>query len=957
MPRLTPPPFNAQDWARVSALFDTARDLPAPELPAWLALQDRTEPALAPWLRQMLEAHGTRTETDWLERGPQVPGAAALAPDGLTTGARVGPWVLGELLGSGGMATVWRATRADALPAREVALKLPLGHRAGSQLVVRFARERDILARLSHPHIAPLYDAGVADDGTPWLAMECVDGQPIDRWCDARRLGVAPRVALFAQVLEALQYAHSRLVIHRDLKPNNILVTADGQVRLLDFGIAKLLAAPGLEPGLDSAPGSGAAATGSTASTAFTQAAGHVMTPAYAAPEQVLGGALTTATDIYALGVVLFELLCGTRPHVTRMDTPAQVELAITEGQLQRASTAAAAHPALAQARSTTPRGLARLLRGDLDTILAKALRRDPHERYRSAADFAEDLRRWAAHEPVRAQPDSRAYRLRRFAVRHRSGVLATAAAFVLLAGTLAFSLLQAHRADRERDRALAERGKGIAVSRFLVDQMVGVAAGGRALALPTTLARIESGARATFAPDSEELAETLFAVGGQRRNFESDEAALPTLTEALRLARSPNLRAEIGCDRGAALFGLGRRDEGLASIARGVADPAVTAGTRSLCLDYQVLLQMVSGDLAAALQSQQASWTLMTQALDLPESARNRAQMMLAYLQAMNGVDVDLDGVFTAAVQRLRSGGAEQALPGIETRSRWANASLAVGDARRALALVRENLALVQQQADSPMVANFTRAQGLALDALGNAPAALAQYTAAAQRAQREGDQRLAASALCLAVPLTLRLPDTGGPATARRQLAQAETLLAAVAAASKTPLPVTDEAARACAMARAEGALADSDPAAAQAALQTLLAEPRLAQHHRAAALLLHSAAALATARSGSAAAAATAAGSTSTSPSTAAASAAVAAALSDADAALALARRMQGRHAASFRTAQAQAARGDALAAAGDAAGSRQAYEAAAAQFAASVDTTHPTWLRVQALLAAR
>ena len=363
------------------------------------------------------------------------------------------------------------------------------------------------------------------------------------------------------------------------------------------------------------------------------------------------------------------------------------------------------------------------------------------------------------------------------------------------------------------------------------------------------------------------------------------------------------------------------------------MADPAVTAGTRTLCLDYLVLLQMASGDLAAALQSQQTSWDLMPQALDLPQSARNRAQMMLAYLQAMNGVDVDLDGVFKANLLRLRAGGAEQALPGIETRSRWANASLAMGDARRALALVQENLALVQQQADAPMAANFTRAHGVALDALGNTPTALAQYAAAAQRAQREGDVRLAASALCLAVPAHL----CQGDFAAAQQLAQAETLVAAITA--KAALPVTDETARGCAMARADLALAQGQPAAAQAALQPLLAEPRLALHHRASALLLRSAAALA-------AAAPAAAG-----------DAGRRLALSDADAALALATRMQGRLPASFRTALAQTARGDALAAAGDAVRSRQAYEAAAAQFAGSVEATHPTWLRVQQALAPR
>ena len=907
----TKPPLTADAWARVSALFDAARDLAAAELPAWLEALDRDDPALAPWLREMLAAHAGRSDADWLERGPQLPGAAAVAPGGLGRGARVGPWVLGELLGSGGMATVWRARRADALPAREVVLKLPLGHRAGSQLAARFARERDILARLSHPHIAPLYDAGVADDGTPWLAMECGDGLPIDRWCDGRRLDVAQRLVLFAQVLDALQYAHSRLVIHRDLKPSNILVTADGQVRLLDFGIARLLAAPGDD---------GSAADGGAA--AVTQQAGRAMTPAYAAPEQVLGEALTTATDIYALGVVLFELLCGTRPYLTRLDTPAQVELAIAEGQLLRASAAVGAAAALA--RGTTPRRLARQLRGDLDTIVAKALKRDGRERYPSAAEFAEDLRRWAAREPVRARPDSGAYRLRRFAMRHRAGVLAMAAVVVALAGALAFSRLQVLRADRERDRALAEQGKGVAVGRLLVDQLVGLANEGKALSVPDTLARVERGARATFAQDPEALAETLFAIGGQRRNFESDAAALPTLTEALRLTGSPSLRAQIGCDLGAALYGLGRRDEAIASIQRGIDDPAVTAGTRSLCLDYQVLLLMANGDLAAALQSQQASWKLMQSAPDLPPAGRDRARMMLAYLQAMNGVDTDLDGSFESALQALRNRGSDRALPGIETRSRWAAANLAMGDARAALALVRDNLGLLPKQDASPMQSSFSRAQGQALDALGDLPAALAQYLAAAQRAQVDGDPRLAASARCLAASVLLRQGDAGA---ARLQLQQAEPLLAEAQRSAR--LPVTDETARACSMARAAAAGAHGDRAATEAVLQPLLADARLAPHLRAEALLLHAAWAL---------------------------PASPADALADADAALALAMKMQGRRRSSFRTALAQTARGDALAAAGDLARSRQAYEAAAAQFAASVDPGHPTWLRVQRLLAA-
>jgi serine/threonine protein kinase len=209
--------LTAEAWARLSALFDRAVEQPPDTLAAWLLQIDHDEPALAPRLRELLAADAARRADDWLERGPQLPLPAvhddADAARGLAAGACVGPWRLIARLGSGGMATVWRAVRADALPARDVALKLPLAAAGASRLAERFTREQDILARLEHPYIARLYDAGVADDGTPWLAMEWVHGQPIDTWCDARRLGLRERLALFAQVLDAVQYAHARLVI------------------------------------------------------------------------------------------------------------------------------------------------------------------------------------------------------------------------------------------------------------------------------------------------------------------------------------------------------------------------------------------------------------------------------------------------------------------------------------------------------------------------------------------------------------------------------------------------------------------------------------------------------------------------------------------------------------------------------------------------------------------------
>jgi serine/threonine-protein kinase len=900
MPPASPLPRTAEAWTRISRWFDTARDLGADELEPWLVQLAQDHPDEVQGLRQMLAAHGERTAHDWLERGPKVAAAAEVAAPGLAPGARVGPWVLGELLGSGGMASVWRAVRADALPAREVALKIPQLPRAGTayaqHLAERFAREREILSRLAHPHIAPLYAAGVAPDGTPWLAMECVEGQAIDAWCDARRLPLAERVALYGQVLDAVQHAHSRGVIHRDIKPSNILVTADGQVRLLDFGIARLL---------DDAAGPGVGGA-----SALTQVAGRLMTPAYAAPEQVRGETPTTATDIYALGVVLFELLAGARPYVTQLDTPAQLELAIAEGHLQRASAALTA--AAAQLRGGSLRRVAATLRRDLDTILAKALQQDARERYASAAEFAADLRRWAAGEPVLAQPGSAVYRLRRFVARHRVPVLAGSGAVLVLVVALVVALRQAERADRERDAALAMRGRFSAVTFFMTDQLMASALSAQPLGAAATLERADAAARLAFADDPDALAQALLFIGGQRRSFESAARGEQTLAEALKVVRDPSLRALLECDRGLALYAMGRVDDALASVQRGVDDAAVSPGTRASCMDYQVLLLNGRGDLGAALRTHEAAAVLHRDAPDTTRVAQERSLMILAYLRAMNGSGDDPDPTFQAALQRLQASGREATLPGQELRTRWATARLASGDARGALPLIEANRRAAEGRPSAQVLASHWRAEAVAREALGHDDAALADFTAALAAARTAGDARLQASALCLAVPALLR---RDALARAEAQLREGLQTLAALASAGSGPL---DEPTRGCTMAQAELALAQSMPATARLALQPLLDEPRLAAHHRAAALVLDARAALA---AGDAAAA-----------------------LKQADAALVLAQRMQGPRAASYRSAAAHAARAEALAALGDTVAASAARAAAAVQYAGSVDATH-------------
>ncbi|MEM6326132.1 MAG: serine/threonine-protein kinase [Bacteroidota bacterium] len=351
----------------------------------------------------------------------------------------VGPWRVMGLLGEGGQGVVYRAVRADGAFEREVALKLLRpGARADARLAARLAEERRVLGRLEHEGIARLYDGGVADDGRPYLAMELVRGEPLTSHADSARLGVRERVGLLAEVCDAVAYAHQRLVVHRDLKPSNVLVTDAGRPKLLDFGVAKLL---GDEP--DAAltvPG--------------------WMTPAYAAPEQIQGGEITTATDVYALGVLAYELLAGRRPYETAGLTPVEAERVIANTAPPRASDAAteAGHPERARA-----------LRGDLDTLLATALAKEPARRYDSAAAFAADLRRHLGGLPVEARQPTVGYRLGRFVRRHRVGVIGTAAALLAMVGIAGVALA---RVSAERDRAETEAANAVAAQDFVFEML-----------------------------------------------------------------------------------------------------------------------------------------------------------------------------------------------------------------------------------------------------------------------------------------------------------------------------------------------------------------------------------------------------------------------------------------------------------------------------------------------------
>jgi len=409
----------------LNRLLDTMLELAPADRARWV---DELGPEFEPVklrLHALLE-HSAQVETDdFLGTLPKVDGVSLTDPEsGERAGTEIGPYRLLRELGVGGMGTVWLAERSDGLIKRPVALKLPRGAWQLTGLAERMAREREILATLNHPNIARLYDAGLTGEGQPYLALEYIEGKAIDAYCEEHRLSTKARLGLFLQAAEAIAYAHGQLVVHRDLKPANILVTEKGDVRLLDFGIAKLLE------------------QGEAKETVLTEFAGRALTPDYASPEQIAGQPITIASDVYSLGVLLYELLTGERPYKLTRDTRGALEDAILDTEPARPSEVVK-EPSLRKA-----------LRGDLDTVTLKALKKVPKERYATVNALAEDLQRHLSSRPLLAKPDSTWYSASKFVGRNKLAVSAAAAVLVAILAGAGVALWQAQLALTEKDRA-----------------------------------------------------------------------------------------------------------------------------------------------------------------------------------------------------------------------------------------------------------------------------------------------------------------------------------------------------------------------------------------------------------------------------------------------------------------------------------------------------------------------
>ncbi len=628
--------MDAERWQRIEALFHRVVELDAQQRAALLESECGGDEELRATLLRMLADDDARHPLlDAPERAVKTPTSGD--PH---LGRRIGPFELTERVGAGGMGVVYSAERRDGRFEQRVAVKLVRAAIVSDEARRRFERERRALAGLAHPHIARLYDGGETEEGIPYLVMEFVEGLPIDRHCDERRLSIEARLRLFAKVCRAAHHAHVNLVVHSDLKPANILVDAAGDPKLLDFGIARLLE-----------PGEGAASEG-------TLTIARVMTPEYASPEQLAGASLSTATDVYSLGVVLYALLTGRKPFSVESSAPSAWERAIADREPTRPSSALA--PSAAPARAgevaqadaydfaalcgTTPARLRRRLAGDLDRIVLMALRREPERRYSSAQEFAADIERHLEGRTVLARDDSWSYRAARFIARNRIAVGASAVVALALVAGAAAALRGERRARLEAQHAQIESDTSRDIADFLIHDLSSSVRRDTPEELARALASIEGEAasvRLRYATDRHRQANLLDGLGRVCMQLSEPQEARELFEEALALRT-----AEFG--ENSLEVALSLASLGELAYRRGDAQSAVEHFERALRLqrarpgEAHSNVDRTLNDLAVSLrvlgQSQRAE-ELHREALELRRARAPRSVLVAESLNNLAGV------------------------------------------------------------------------------------------------------------------------------------------------------------------------------------------------------------------------------------------------------------------------------------------------------------------------------
>jgi serine/threonine protein kinase len=651
-------PITAAAWKRLSPLLDVALDLAPAERAAWLAALPPEHADLRDSLAEMLAKRPVETD-DFLNRLP----AFSAAPVALTLGpdSMVGPYRLLRELGQGGTSSVWLAELADGSIKRSVALKLPHLGLVDRGIERRIAREREILAGLEHPHIARLYDAGIDERGRPYLALEYVDGVPPDEYCRAQRLPLRDKLSLFLHILRAVAFAHARLIVHRDLKPNNILIAANADVRLLDFGIARLLQPESALRGQQSAQ--------------HTAIGAAALTPAYAAPEQFTGRAVTVATDVYSLGVILYELLTGVSPYSPDGHSLGAYEhevLHVEPPVMSRAARAPEAHE----------------LRGDLDAIVAKALEKKPEDRYASVEAFATDIERHLEALPVAARPRSFAYVARKFVRRNLIPLGIAAVTVTLLSVSLGIAAWQWRDAERQRAIAVDRLANSEAAALFTSTVLIEGMQPGESLTFEQLIARSEDIARQTGRND---LRSRIFATeflaswyGANGLNRKAEELLTRTIESLPEESR--RLGAPLRCMRAAVWGQLGRGEEAVPLVEREIAQNESDASVRSRCQLMRAILAAYSGDANTTLEFAQAA--LRTYEAAGVESIYNRVDI-LKIIGAAHGLRDEFQAAhekYREALRLFAEAGRERSRPAATVHDDWSSAWANEGNARRAL-------------------------------------------------------------------------------------------------------------------------------------------------------------------------------------------------------------------------------------------------------------------------------
>jgi serine/threonine-protein kinase len=710
---------DAARFQRLDALFAAALELPAAARSAFLAAACAGDAGLREEVERLLAADAAAGR--FLVEPAVVP-PDLVPPEVGRLLFSLGPYRLLREIGSGGMGTVYLAQRDDAEYERKVAVKILRAEIESEDSIHRFFAERQILARLEHVGIARLYDGGSTDDGRPYLVMELVDGLPLDEYCDRHQLSIDARLELFQRVCAAVQYAHQNLLVHRDLKPANILVTAAGEPKLLDFGIAKQLG-----PGPESA---------------HTQTGMRLLTPSYASPEQILGQPITTASDVYSLGVVLYELLTGRSPYRVASPLPHEIESAICDQEPERPSQSlsrrASGEPSAeetALARGSRLVSLRRKLRGDLDTILRTALRKDPARRYGSAAELAADLENHRLHLPVAARPDTLLYRARKLLRRRRGAVAAAAIAALAALGFVLGLVEQGRRLARERDKAR------YALS-FLADTFRTAdpyRTQGEHLTAKEILVQGASRVSRELAGQPDVQAALMDAIGQVSLGLGRADSAEPLLASALKLRRRS--RDTLPLDLAASLEHLAqaRYEQSKFESAEPLLREAIALRRRTVSdpLALARALNQLGVTLAVREPTQQIE-ALHQEALALARQMEGAEGQTVAESLILLGRLARDQGDYERAERTYREGLAVQRkiLPAKDAQLLQDQAGFAVllldaGKTKEAELLARDNLRLQREifGDDHPSLANPLSALGLALQTQGDYAGAETAY------------------------------------------------------------------------------------------------------------------------------------------------------------------------------------------------------------------------------------